>query len=57
LEHLHVGWALVGAAVRLPVVSVAMQALMDASGFGPRELGTAKSASQKMHRRNFLAEM
>jgi protein-S-isoprenylcysteine O-methyltransferase Ste14 len=38
LEHIHVGWALTGAVVRLPVVSVLLQALMDASGFGPREL-------------------
>jgi protein-S-isoprenylcysteine O-methyltransferase Ste14 len=56
-EHLHVGWALVGAAVRLPVVSVAVQALMDASGFGPRELSGAGLASNKVHRKNFLAEM
>jgi protein-S-isoprenylcysteine O-methyltransferase Ste14 len=57
LEHLHVGWALAGAAARLPVVSVAAQALTDASGFGPRELDPVKTASHKVHRRNFLAEM
>jgi protein-S-isoprenylcysteine O-methyltransferase Ste14 len=57
MEHVHVGWALVGAAVRLPVVSMLLQALMDASGFGPRELSGAGLASNKVHRRNFLSEM
>ena len=36
LEHLHVGWALAGAALRLPVVWRGVQLVMDASGLGPR---------------------
>ena len=39
LEHLHLGWALSGAALRLPVVWQGTQLLMDASGLGPRSLG------------------
>ena len=35
LEHLNVGWAIAGAALRLPVISQFVQLLMDASGFGP----------------------
>ncbi len=38
LEHLHLGWALAGAALRLPGVWQVVQLLMDASGFGPRDL-------------------
>lgn len=43
LEHLHLGWALSGAALRLPVVWQSVQLLMDASGLGPRILGDARS--------------
>jgi protein-S-isoprenylcysteine O-methyltransferase Ste14 len=39
LEHLHLGWALAGAALRLPVVWQFVQLLMDASGLGPRVVG------------------
>jgi protein-S-isoprenylcysteine O-methyltransferase Ste14 len=39
LEHLHLGWALSGAALRLPGVWQSVQLLMDASGLGPRLLG------------------
>jgi len=38
LEHIHVGWALGGAALRLPGVWQGVQVLMDASGLGPREV-------------------
>jgi protein-S-isoprenylcysteine O-methyltransferase Ste14 len=38
LEHLHLGWALAGAALRLPGIWQLVQLLMDASGFGPRDL-------------------
>lgn len=38
LEHLNLGWALAGAALRLPVVWRCVQLVMDASGFGPRTL-------------------
>jgi protein-S-isoprenylcysteine O-methyltransferase Ste14 len=39
LEHLNAGWAMCGAALRLPVVWQAVQVVMDASGLGPRVLG------------------
>lgn len=39
LEHLHLGWAFCGAALRLPGVWQSVQLLMDASGLGPRLLG------------------
>ena len=38
LEHLHLGWALGGAILRLPGVWQSVQLLMDASGLGPRRL-------------------
>lgn len=38
LEHLHLGWALTGAALRLPVVWRVVQLLADASGAGPRTI-------------------
>ena len=36
LEHLHLGWAIAGAALRLPIFWQFIQLVMDASGFGPR---------------------
>jgi protein-S-isoprenylcysteine O-methyltransferase Ste14 len=36
LEHIHLGWALAGAWVRLPGISHFAQLLADASGFGPQ---------------------
>ena len=36
LEHVHLGWALLGFAIRLPIVSPFAQLLVDASGAGPR---------------------
>jgi hypothetical protein len=41
LEHLHLGWALAGATMRLPVVWQVIQLFMDASGLGPRTLESA----------------
>jgi len=38
LEHLNLGWALAGAALRIPIVWQSVQLVMDASGLGPREL-------------------
>ena len=38
LEHLHIGWALCGAAISLPGVLGLTQLCMDASGLGPRIL-------------------
>jgi protein-S-isoprenylcysteine O-methyltransferase Ste14 len=40
LEHLHLGWAIAGIALRLPGVWQFVQLIMDASGFGPRVPGT-----------------
>jgi protein-S-isoprenylcysteine O-methyltransferase Ste14 len=37
LEHVHLGWALAGATLRLPVVWQGVQLVMDAGGLGPRE--------------------
>ena len=36
LEHLNLGWAIAGIALRLPLVWQFVQVVMDASGFGPR---------------------
>lgn len=38
LEHLHLGWALLGCLLRLPVMAEIMQFLVDASGGAPRTL-------------------
>jgi hypothetical protein len=38
LEHLHLGWAMVGFACRLPVVCTVVQLLADASGAQPRSI-------------------
>ena len=38
LEHIHVGWAFVGAFLRLPGISHFIQLLLDASGLGPRRI-------------------
>ena len=36
LEHVHIGWAMVGFTIRLPVVRSLLQLLVDASGAEPR---------------------
>jgi protein-S-isoprenylcysteine O-methyltransferase Ste14 len=41
LEHLHLGWALVGWALRLPGVVTIVQVVADAAGGGPRRLPAA----------------
>lgn len=38
LEHIHLGWALIGMFVRLPGVCEFLQAVTDASGGGPRRV-------------------
>ncbi len=38
LEHLHFGWAMAGAAMRLPGVRAGLQVLLDGVGFGEREV-------------------
>jgi protein-S-isoprenylcysteine O-methyltransferase Ste14 len=37
LEHIHFGWAMIGFAIRLPIVCPIVQLIVDASGGGPRE--------------------
>lgn len=43
LEHLHLGWAMVGFAARLPGVRHALQLTLDAVGAGPRDLPDRRS--------------
>jgi protein-S-isoprenylcysteine O-methyltransferase Ste14 len=43
LEHLHLGWALVGWAIRLPPVRPIVQLVADAVGAGPRELAPRRA--------------
>jgi hypothetical protein len=44
LEHLHLGWAFIGCALRLPVLRQSVQLLVDASGGEPRSpLSSSKS--------------
>jgi protein-S-isoprenylcysteine O-methyltransferase Ste14 len=38
LDHLHLGWALAGWILRMPVVAPTIQLLLDATGAGPRTL-------------------
>jgi protein-S-isoprenylcysteine O-methyltransferase Ste14 len=47
LEHLHFGWALVGAMLRLPGIWQMAQMLMDASGFGPRTILPVRSQARR----------
>lgn len=41
LEHMHLGWAILGAGIRLPIASHLLQAIVDASGGGPRPIERA----------------
>jgi len=43
LEHIHLGWAFLGFAVRLPVVVQLAQLIVDASGGGPRRIARLTS--------------
>jgi hypothetical protein len=38
LEHVHLGWALIGCLLRLPVIRPLVQLLVDASGGEPRAI-------------------
>lgn len=49
LEHLHLGWALAGTALRLPGVWQLTQLLMDVSGFGPRALPSPSACRTHVH--------
>ena len=40
LEHLHFGWALIAAGIRLPLIRQFLQLLCDASGFGPQTIAS-----------------
>ena len=54
LEHLHLGWALAGAALRLPGIWQVVQLLMDASGFGPRDLENPECPPTPRHKANMV---
>jgi hypothetical protein len=43
LEHLHFGWAWLGAGLRLPLVRHLTQWLLDAGGLGPQRVERRKS--------------
>ncbi|MBS1814245.1 MAG: hypothetical protein JSS87_05170 [Acidobacteria bacterium] len=44
-EHIHPGYALLGAVMRLPGLRQLIQAVLDAAGFGPRIPGEASSCA------------
>jgi protein-S-isoprenylcysteine O-methyltransferase Ste14 len=46
LEHIGLGWALAGMAIRLPLVRSLAQLLVDASGGGPRQLAVHAEAGE-----------
>lgn len=45
LEHVHLGWALIGFALRMPIVSSVAQLLADASGAEPRKIACKSESS------------
>ena len=45
LEHINLGWAWLGFAIRLPGITSAVQLMVDASGGGPRRLHPLPGAS------------
>lgn len=47
LEHLNLGWALCGTALRLPGIWNAIQLIMDVAGFGPRNLPGVPAAAKR----------
>src|SRR5258708_27078123 len=51
LEHIHLGWALIGFALRLPLLCPLAQLLVDASGGEPRAAPTPapRSAGRVRH--------
>jgi protein-S-isoprenylcysteine O-methyltransferase Ste14 len=46
-EHLHLGWALCGAAVRLPCIWRVVQLFLDAAGLGPRTISCELDMSRQ----------
>ncbi|MDD9940218.1 MAG: hypothetical protein OXU20_04050 [Myxococcales bacterium] len=51
LEHVHLGWAVLGCLARLPIMVDVLQVIVDASGGGPRALRCELSDGQVEHRR------
>jgi hypothetical protein len=47
LEHIHLGWALLAAVMRLPVMWRVAQFLADASGAGPRAIPAWEKTPQR----------
>lgn len=47
LEHIHLGWAVAGFAMRIPLVSNLIQLIADASGGGPRRIGARAPTSHR----------
>jgi protein-S-isoprenylcysteine O-methyltransferase Ste14 len=48
LEHLHLGWAIAGIALRLPGIWQVVQLVMDASGLGPRTLSNVSAPRSRV---------
>ena len=48
LEHIHLGWAVIGFAMRLPVVAGALQLLIDSCGGGEREIVSTVCQNSRM---------
>ena len=47
LEHVHLGWAIVSFAIRMPIVAQFVQLLADASGAEPRPVNHRRSATSR----------
>ena len=45
LEHVHLGWAMIGFLLRVPIVSAVAQLLADASGAEPRKISCRSASS------------
>ncbi len=46
LEHIHLGWALIGFALRLPILCPLAQLLVDASGGEPRRIPAERDTAR-----------
>jgi protein-S-isoprenylcysteine O-methyltransferase Ste14 len=58
LEHINLGWTLVGAVVRIPGISHLVQILLDVSGLGPRSIvrRSCKSPSAILDQRSVVRD-
>jgi hypothetical protein len=45
LEHVHLGWAMIGFLLRMPIVSAIAQLLADVSGAEPRKIACRTTPS------------